>query len=259
MYLLESIPTEWLILIVIAVLYLTDSVVLLDAREALIYPPGSGWAVAFGSRTFTLRGRPTYLLSVWMPHRPVFRLSLREICLDEPLALAAGRAPMVAKNWDELRRAYGALLLVPWAVAAGLFVFLPLGLFTAYGHRALWSALVWIYGPALAGVILAWRDRHTFGLTGTDWAGLAFDVLACPPHALNLVRKLSLHSSRSRLPDTDLLRVAAALLSEDAKDAFRRGLEVMVEDLMDVENNEAELERLGALREALKQEVSRGC
>lgn len=256
MYLLEAVPTEWLILVAVVTLYVTDSVVLLNSRDALIYP-GPGWAVAFGSRAFTLRGRPTCLLSVWTPHRPVFRLKLLETRLNVPLASATDDAPTLAEAWDKLRSAFGALVFVPWAVAVGLFVFLPLGLFTPYGHRAIWTALVWIYGPVIVGVVLAYRNRNTFGLSRTDWSGLAFDVLACPPHALNLVRKLSLLASRSKLPDKDLLRVATALLADEAEITFYQGLVVMIDDLMDIVSNEAELARLSALRETITQEVFR--
>jgi hypothetical protein len=258
MHILEAVPAEWLILVVVVVLFLTDSVVLLDPREALIYPTRSAWAVAFGSRGFTLRGRPACLLSLWAPHRPVFRLTLRDTRLGKPSAPASESGAPSAEAWGELRSAFGPLTRLPWEVALGLFVFLPLGLFTAYGYRALWAAVLWAYGPALWGVIVAWRCRHTFGLTSAQWAAIAFDVLACPPHALNLVRKLSLHTSRTKLPDTDLLRVAATLLSGDAENTFFRELVAMVDDLIDIENDEAELARLGALREALTREVARG-
>lgn len=258
MHLLEAVSTEWLILIVVAMLYLTDSVVMLGTRDALIYRASSGWAVTFGSRTFTLRGQPTCLLSVWTPHRPVFRLSLLETRRDIPRASVTEDTPTPTKDWDELCNAFGVLAFVPLAVAVGLFVLLPLGLFTPYGHRAVWAALVWIYGPAIVGVVLGWRNRKTFGLTRTNWVGLAFDVLACPPHALNLVRKLSLHASRDELPDTDLLRVATTLLADKAEIAFYQGLTVMVDDLMDIVNSDEELTRLGALRAAITQETSRG-
>jgi uncharacterized RDD family membrane protein YckC len=258
MHLLEVFPAEWLLLAVICVLFLTDSVVLLDPREALLYPTRGEWAVAFGSRGFTLLGRPTYLLNLWTLHRPVFRLTLRETHLSQRSGLESNGSPSQAKDWEELRHAFGALLLVPWAVAMGLFVFLPLGLFTAYGRSALWAALVLVYGTTVVGVFLVWQGRHTFALEAADWAGLAFDILACPPHALNLVRKLSLHVSRTRLPDTDLLPVAAMLLSGNAEQTFFRQLAVMVDDLMDIENNEAELGLLGELRKALAQEISRG-
>ncbi|TDN70957.1 hypothetical protein [Paraburkholderia sp. BL10I2N1] len=69
---------------------------------------------------------------------------------------------------------------------------------------------------------------------------------------------MSLHASRGKLPDTDLVRVSATRLSGDVEDALFRQLVVMVDDLMDIENNEAELGRLGELREALTREVSRG-
>ena len=55
-----------------------------------------------------------------------------------------------------------------------------------------------------------------------------------------------------------MVRVAATLLSGNAEDALFRQLVVMVDDLMDIENNEAELARLGELREALTREVPRG-
>ncbi|RQR34811.1 hypothetical protein [Burkholderia sp. Bp9142] len=257
MNLLDVVPTEWLIVLVVVALALADSLVLLDSREVLINPASGKWAVVPCSRIFTLRGKATCLLNPLLLHRPVFRLTLGEAQLRHSPELLSNFASTSRQEWDELRRDFNAVCLLPWVVATGLFVLLPLGLFTEYGHVALWAALACIYVPALAGICVAWRDRHALGLSVGDWASLAFDVLACPPHALNLVRKLSLLASRARLPDGDLLRVAASLFSGDEEFELYRQVAAMVDELTVVESDEAELATLRELRTALSREISR--
>lgn len=256
MHLLDVVPTEWLILIAVVALAVADSVVLLDPREVLITGARRRWAVVPSSRSFTLRGKATCLLSPLLLHRPVFRLALGETQLRRlPDDTSTSR-----EAWDAFRREFGAVSLLPWVIAAGLFVLLPFGLFTGYGHRALWGALVCIYCPIFAGIYVAWRNRQAFGLSVSDWASVAFDVIACPPHGLNLVRKLSLQASRARMPDQDLLRVAASLFSGIEEYELYRQVAAMVDELMVVESDEAELVSLNDLRNALGREISQdGC
>src|SRR3546814_19154488 len=78
---------------------------------------------------------------------------------------------------------------------------------------------------ALLLVISLWRRREAFGLDRRTAAWLAFESVACPPHAINLVRKLGLRqplpgdamSMATAAPDAPALETLNATLTERHK------------------------------------------
>lgn len=192
-------------------LYLVDSSMLLYGNEGIVTTRGrSGWRVAFGSG-IELRGRDLHVPAPLFPHRPVFRLTWD---------FAAAQRGAAEAGWTALRAHLKPLTLPIWGTATGLFVLLPLGLFTRLGDGMLVAALVVLYASVLAA--LAWLAfaRARLNLKPRRLAQLAFEALVCPPFALNLARKLS-----AEVPiGEDLVSAARRLLpAQDwaqARDAF---------------------------------------
>src|SRR3546814_1298981 len=69
-------------------------------------------------------------------------------------------------------------------------------------------------------VISLWRRREAFGLDRRTAAWLAFESVACPPHAINLVRKLGL---RQPLPG-DAMSMATDALDAPALERLKATL-----------------------------------
>src|SRR3546814_15615228 len=65
-----------------------------------------------------------------------------------------------------------------------------------------------------------WRRREAFGLDRRTAAWLAFESVACPPHAINLVRKLGL---RQPLPG-DAMSMATDALDAPALERLKATL-----------------------------------
>lgn len=162
-------------------LHAYDASLLLFRDEVLFTHGRRGWQATLGSGV-TLGGRYLAMAGAWTPALPVFRA-----CWSDDATRAAPRAPMPA-----LLRALRPLQWASCVLALLLFVGMPLGLWWHVGHAWMLALVVALYGTAFACVAWIWRHRRVFGLDRKAFASVAFDVVACPPFAVNVVRKLTL-------------------------------------------------------------------
>jgi hypothetical protein len=212
-------------------LYLFDSALLLCANEAILCQSGNGrWSLAFGSHGFTLRGREPFLPNPFTPSRALFRLSWS---FEGPSGAGATRSEH--GDWSGQRDAFKTFTPALPCLAGALFLGLPVALFFNLGEAALLSALGLIYASALWIVMLLWCKRGAFGLRGKALALLILDALACPPFALNVVRKLSLRV----LTGEDLADAARRLLEPADWDAAEASLLLRLDDAIANEDEAA--------------------
>jgi hypothetical protein len=172
-------------LLILAVLfYLYDSSVLLYSNEAIL-TCGSAqrWTATTGWIGFVLAGRSLCLLNPFTPYRPAFRLSWD-----------FNRLEPETKDREWPKRAQQFKGIAPLTVTAGiaLYLLLPLGMFTEFGRYAVISAVVLLYGSILL-ALFQLRRKQILAATGRKhfW-GFAFECLACPPFAVNMVRRITL-------------------------------------------------------------------
>jgi hypothetical protein len=164
--------------------YLYDSTVLLYSNEAILVCDGRlQWHAATGMTGFLLAGRTPCMLNPFAPHRPSFRLSWDFSSLDPQ---------GVKSQWME--RAQELKVLAPTTLTAGigLFILLPLGMFTVLGAYAIISALVLLYGSIVVSLILVARRGLLITPGWRRLLLLAFECLACPPFGVNIVRRTTL-------------------------------------------------------------------
>jgi len=203
-------------------LYLLDSALLLYADEGVLAAAGARrWRLGFGS-AILLMGRGLYLPAPLAPHRPLFRLHW---------SVPRREGAAAPGDWTDRRVLLAPLAPLVWGVALGLFVLLPLGLYTRLGDAALIGALALIYASILAAIVWLVRARVRTGLSRLRLARLAFESLVCPPLALNLVRKLSAEPTVAE----DLVCAARRLLSPEEWAAARREFVARLEDEIGLE------------------------
>ncbi len=163
--------------------YLYDSTVLLYSNEAVLAVDfRQHWCAATGSAGFLLAGRTLCVLNPFTPHRPSFRLRWD----FNSLAPAPRSASM--EHAHELK----ALAPSTLAAAIGLYVLLPLGMFTTLGAYAVIPALVLIYGSIAVSLYLVRLRKILIVPGGMRFLSLAFECLACPPFGINMVRRTTL-------------------------------------------------------------------
>jgi len=179
---------EGALLLLALALYVFDSALLLASNEWALEGLRSGgehrrWRARFGLQSWKLGGREPLLPHLLMPWRPLLRVSWR---FDEGLT----PAPAL----PEPKTAGAALKFTATLLLLLVFIALPLALF-AYPWLMLKVGVVAaIYASCLFNGLLLWRQRAPLGLTRADCAKLGIECIACPPFAINIVRKLSLRS-----------------------------------------------------------------
>lgn len=166
------------------IFYLYDSSVLLYSNEAVFTCDASQrWAASTRRTGFMFAGRSLRVLNPFTPHRPSFRLSWNFDRLESD-----GNDPSWCARAQEFK------ILAPTTLIAGiaLFFLLPLGMFSALGRYAVIPALILLYGST---VLALFRLRRLGLLAALDrwrFLGFAFECLACPPFAVNIVRRITL-------------------------------------------------------------------
>ena len=178
--------TEWLLLSAAIGLYLYDSIVLLYANEAVVFPSGAErWRVAFGAENLQWRKRAVLLPNPLTPHRPLYRLTW---AMERVASGAAGDPPA---------RRFGALGPLVWIMAIAVFGLLPCALFSRWHDLLIVATLICFYTAALLAFVYLWRHRQRFHCSRRLFLHLLFESLTCPPFALNLIRHLALQQEQT--------------------------------------------------------------
>lgn len=224
--------------------YLYDSTLLLFSNEAVLSCDGRrNWRAMTGTAGFLLAGRTLCVLSPLTPHRPSFRLSWDFNSLQSK-----------ADEFDWTERAHQWKGLAPWTLAAaiGLFVLLPIGMFTPLGAYAVIPALVLLYGSIMVSLVIVGRRRLLIVPGWRRFLVLAFECVACPPFGVNMVRRTTLGEriaeplplAAARLLDAAgwaalrefcIARVADAMQSVDAGSDAEKSLEAQRQRLLNLE------------------------
>jgi len=227
----------------VAALYLKDCVVLLERDEALMVRGWRGrWRAGFGLRHWRLAGREPYLCNPFTPYEAVLRLRWDA---GRPSATPGATSAAVPRE---------VAAFAPWAVAIwlALFAFLPAAFYGHLGLPVLLAGLAALYALIAASLFLAWRRRAALGLSGRAFGVLAFELVACPPYAANLVRRLSL----PRRVDEDFTHACARLLEGEALAEARQGCRARVEEELEaIDEDSARAAALRQTRDRLAREL----
>jgi hypothetical protein len=238
-------PEGWLMLLATG-LYLYDSALLLEPDEFVLRQSLLGrWLPRFGALRWRLRGREPYIPSPFLPSLGLIRLRWRpQDVLDIP-AIASPRtsannakaAPADPES-SSMQRTQARRSPPPQRPAAPspfnqsvvtalwvvIFVGLPLALW--WQPMALRTLVTLISIYVLCG-LCAWR---LFRAGVPALRKHALELLACPPFAVNLVRKLSLAQSAS----LSLAQIHAAL-GETERETLRLQLKERIQDMLEAE------------------------
>jgi hypothetical protein len=190
--------------------YLQDSAHLLYADEVVVTGERRGWRFELGS--LELGGRYLHLPNPFLPAHPIFRANW----------LAAGQGSQRPSAELSTFLADVAPLGRCCAALSGLLLLvLPAAVF-AYRVPMLLMAIVAV-AYALIGLmlVLLLHRRDRLGMSARDVAAIATDALLCPPHAINLLRKVCLWRG---LRD-DPLVFAAGTLPAEARSRLRNEIE----------------------------------
>lgn len=161
--------------------YVQDSAQLLYFDEVVVVGTRRGWR--FPPVSLEFGGRYLYVPNPLLPTRAMFRASWLHAdrggseSPSELSAFLAGLAPL------------GPCCVVLWLL---LLVALPVAVLAYRVPAVLLAILGAAYAVIALMLVLLARAHRRLGLSGREVAGLGVGALLCPPHAINLVRKVCL-------------------------------------------------------------------
>jgi hypothetical protein len=244
--LISAIPPYLLLLIAIFLIYLLDCIVLLYDNEAIVEPRESAWRMDFGSRQTWIAGKRIKLLNPFMPLTATYRTHWK---VGESLPRADESALARCAEHARLIAGLGVrVATTAWVV----LVILPVAMM-------LWGPLGFLAGAAISWVVVIalllrfHACRRALELSRGEFILLAFECLACPPCAVNLLRKLSL---RYRM-NLDLLALTAEMRADQAAIVLDRVGQQADARLAMMDVDLPEFEQTRAYRELIRTEHSR--
>ncbi|MDR0735899.1 MAG: hypothetical protein LBF51_03545 [Zoogloeaceae bacterium] len=228
------VPAEGQLIVVIFLLYLYDCIVLAYRNEVVAHRLPSGYRVIFPRNNATFGRRLLIRLPLVTPFYPAYRLTWSPYPPPE-----GGATPDAATRLEAFRARDTALSsrLLPGTLllAPGILLLMPLGLCFLPILYVL-ALLPFIYLLILFQLYQFARFHADYPLSREKLWLLAVESLICPPCAINLVRKISLH-----LPvPIDLVVFAENLLPPETRQSVLRSVaERIEENLLFVEDPDA--------------------
>ena len=166
--------------------YLFDSSMLLYINELVFIKGYQKWHFISPGRNWLFRGRWLYIPNLFRPDRPLIRVYWP--APDQPIQNAQDILDKVTDMLIPIGYLVTTLLLI-------LFLLLPVVLLR-YGSG---PQLLWVFGLIYFNIsvilILVYNKKVELGISNKKYISLAIDSLACPPFALNIVRKIALHQT----------------------------------------------------------------
>lgn len=216
---------EALLLYGVLALYLFDSGMLLYANELVfVRDEFAAWRLNCRRIDWLLLGRRPCAPNPLRPDIAVFRV----YWLD-----ADQRPREVAGTLDTLLAALEPLRYLLIALLVLFFVWLPIILILYGSGPQLLGLFAIVYLNIVAILVFIFRNRRLLQVSNGTYLALSFESLACPPFALNLLRKITL-----RLVDADPIRLAEKRFDQDD---FRDLIELVcrrIDEQLDLMNSD---------------------
>ena len=198
--------------------YIYDSLSLLFHNQIVFTEASKTWGFTFPSSRFRLGSRFIFLCNVFMPFQSVFLSSWP--CVEKAVEI---------KQLNTLNKFLNTLILfrllsvILWIT---LILILP-PILLMYGTiYNLLTLLAVTYLIILLMILLLRLLRKKLNLTNKDFVSIAFDILACPPFAINVVRKITLKQKFTFTP----IEFSKKRLSQKERLFFKYALSERIEE-----------------------------
>lgn len=179
-----SLSFEALLVLGIIGFYLYDSMMLLRYDEVVFSESFGKWTFSHPDNNLRVRHKALFLLNPLTPFKPTFRV-----------AWSPNDSPLAEESTNELRKIVGLtrpLGIIVMLLLAEMVLVVPAVIFTRGTGPLFLGTLLAVYLTILLALGLVYANRAGLALSNKRFAGLAFDSLACPPFAINMLRKVTL-------------------------------------------------------------------
>lgn len=223
---------EVLLIIGVVGFYLYDSAILIFSNELIFIESYGRWTVTLPSSRWRIMGKLLYFPNPFTPHNLIFRTSW---------STAYNPSNPELEGIFKLLAPMSYLRLLVLILIVLLTVVLPIVILRLGTGIEFLKVLFLIYYTIFNMLFYVYIKRINLGLNKKAFATLAFDALACPPFAINLIRKISL---RHMLCESPIKFAEKMLEPEDFKCFFNAFDNKLTEELEceDEENSPRSLE-----------------
>ena len=178
-----SLSFEALLIVGIFFFYIYDSVILVSSNQLFFIKSLGRWSVSFPSDRWRIMGKMLHIPNPATPYNLLFIASL-----DEP----SGTSRIKSKEMTSLMANVNYIQIFVMLLMLLMLIVFPL---VTYNHGLGSTALIilmLIYLTIIVMICYLYIKKEFYGLSNTNFTALAFESIACPPFALNILRKLSL-------------------------------------------------------------------
>jgi hypothetical protein len=215
------------VLLVFGVLgfYLYDSAILLFSNEIIFIESYGKWSVSFPSARWRLMGKLLFFPNPFTPFNLVFLTTWTTKDSSSNNKLKDVSKLLVAMSY--LRISVIVLMFL-------LIIALPIVIFKLGIGTSSLVVLFLIYLTIISMLCYTYFKKEDLGLSNKAFAELAFEALACPPFALNLIRNISLRHLLCKNP----VKFAAKRLENEDFKKFIEMLDDKLTEKLELEDEE---------------------
>ena len=195
--------------------YLFDSIRLLQNNQLIIYKGCRGWKIICPDSNWQIFRKIPYISNPLLPNIPIF---------IDTWSMAKGAnntdaTPIINKFIDSIYPiTYFVSIL--WVL---MCICMPLALFFYGAGLVLLIITISTYAIIFTMLAILYTKKSELGLSFRNYVSVVFDCIACPPFAINLVRKVAwqykinvnpFEFAIMKLSKSDLSKLAKALISK---------------------------------------------
>lgn len=216
---------EALLILGVLGFYLYDSALLVFTNELIFVESYGRWSVSLPSARWRVMGKLLFFPNPLTADNLIFRTTWSTIDTGPNLDVDTTKlmAPM----------SYLRTLIIILMVL--LVVVLPIVMFKFGAGIGFLKVLFLIYATILNMLVYVYFKKADLGLDNKAFASLAFDSLACPPFAINFLRKISLRHELCNNP----IEFAAKKLEPEKFKRFVEELNKKLEEELECEDEES--------------------
>lgn len=187
-----SLPFEALLVLGIPAFYVFDSALLLCFNELVFQESFGKWAFSTSGASWQMGGKSLYLPNPLTPYKTLFRVAWSP--KDPPLPAETDNRLL------HLVKTTRPLTFLVSAMAFEMLVLIPVVIF-AFGTGPIFlSVLALTYLTIIFALRFVYVKRADLQLSRKELIGIFIDSLACPPFALNMLRKVTLNKAEQINP-----------------------------------------------------------
>ena len=163
--------------------YLFDSVKLLHHNQLIICRAYGGWRIICPDSRWQLLRKIPYAFNPFLPNIPIF-------CGTWSIAPQASNIDVTPALDEFVDSAYPLNYFVIILLAM-MCIFMPLALFFFGAGTVFLTITLSTYAIILIMLAVLYTKQSELGLSFKNYFSIAFDCIACPPFAINLLRKIT--------------------------------------------------------------------